>query len=562
MPNSQKPSDFDDNDLSFEEKIAKRKNRLAEAPTYSHRLDDELSVGNTTDYRKSQFSIHQDNGQKRDFSNLKRTRPLAADTDNVLSPSELSDTAFEMDFSDELLTIKQDVDNKKGIDNQQSAFADHATTPPPQTDSPQSNTLQTDAPLSVTPSDTPAPDSATNTHQKTDDNTPAYIKIDPKANQKQKKDNKTSKRITLTDKKINAKQAGMIMLATLLCVTWLKQDRLADYWQQTYQTGEPWATLAQMGIWQSGEKAGNALNIDGVNGGLASVGVAGNNALNQAFFAEQLAKQPSQPTKTANPQKNTPAVSPADKADNTLDDTPNAQPNNIATQDTQITPATTQPSTPLTHISLSAGQKVLFAGDSMMQGVAPWVMRKLKSDYQIDSTDLSKQSTGLSYSSFFDWPATIEKTLAEQSNIKALIIYLGANDPWAVPNPANKAAKYIDFATDEWVVLYHQKMQRILDNAKSHGVQVIWITPPTMKKPKLNEQMKVLTEIMHKGIDKTQVVVIDSKPLLSPSDDYTDSIIIGEKTVKVRTADGIHFTTDGQKHLANHILMHIQVAPQ
>lgn len=83
-----------------------------------------------------------------------------------------------------------------------------------------------------------------------------------------------------------------------------------------------------------------------------------------------------------------------------------------------------------------------------------------------------------------------------------------------------------------------------------------------MKKPKLNEQMKVLTEIMHKGIDKTQVVVIDSKPLLSPSDDYTDSIIIGEKTVKVRTADGIHFTTDGQKHLANHILMHIQVAPQ
>lgn len=61
--------------------------------------------------------------------------------------------------------------------------------------------------------------------------------------------------------------------------------------------------------------------------------------------------------------------------------------------------------------AIRSGDKVFFAGDSLMQGVAPFVQKSLKQQYGIESANLSKQSTGLSYPSFFDWPKTIEETL-------------------------------------------------------------------------------------------------------------------------------------------------------
>ena len=78
----------------------------------------------------------------------------------------------------------------------------------------------------------------------------------------------------------------------------------------------------------------------------------------------------------------------------------------------------------------------------MMQGVAPFVERSLKKQYGIQSVNLSKQSTGLSYPKFFDWPNTIEQTLKQQTDIRLLVVFLGPNDPWDFP----KGKKYLKFA--------------------------------------------------------------------------------------------------------------------
>ncbi|HCR6473330.1 TPA: DUF459 domain-containing protein, partial [Shigella flexneri] len=82
------------------------------------------------------------------------------------------------------------------------------------------------------------------------------------------------------------------------------------------------------------------------------------------------------------------------------------------------------PIAPPANIVLGQGDKVFFAGDSMMQGVAPFVERSLKKQYGIQSVNLSKQSTGLSYPKFFDWPNTIEQTLKQQTDIRLLVVFL------------------------------------------------------------------------------------------------------------------------------------------
>lgn len=348
---------------------------------------------------------------------------------------------------------------------------------------------------------------------------------------------KPEKKLT---KKLSAWQIGIIFISSMLLISWLKSEPLASYWQQSYQQNEPWSSLDRLTIWRQGAQITNTLDAKPVIDQVGQWGTQSTKQLNQAIYANEIAHREQLHQKQLAQQK---------------------EMARLAAENAQKAQEAAKPKK-LTHASIHHNQKVFFAGDSMMQGVAPWVMRKLQNDHQIQSIDLSKQSTGLSYSSFFDWPATIENAIKNDPSIGLLIVFLGANDPWAVPDPKSKAAPYIEFATPEWNTLYHQKIERILTVASDHKVQVIWLTPPTMKKPKLNTQMAQLTKIMHEGIDDTQVVLLDAKPLLATSDAYQDSIVIDGKTVKVRTADGIHFTPDGQKYVAKFLLEHIHIKAQ
>ena len=82
----------------------------------------------------------------------------------------------------------------------------------------------------------------------------------------------------------------------------------------------------------------------------------------------------------------------------------------------------------LDQFTLTKTDQVFFAGDSLMQGVAPHVQKHLQEKFDIKTINLSKQSTGLSYPSFFDWPKTIQDTISANKQIKVLVVFLGANE--------------------------------------------------------------------------------------------------------------------------------------
>ncbi|PIE45214.1 MAG: hypothetical protein CSA45_03765 [Gammaproteobacteria bacterium] len=209
------------------------------------------------------------------------------------------------------------------------------------------------------------------------------------------------------------------------------------------------------------------------------------------------------------------------------------------------------------NITLSAGDRVFFAGDSLMQGVAPHMRKWLKSRYQINSIDLSKQSTGLSYPSFFNWPETIEKQLVKDSHIKLLIVFLGPNDPWAFPNPDKKGGTYLKFKSDGWERVYRQRVDRIVQAARKSKAKLIWLGIPYMKKRKLNRQMRYLDKLLADEL-KGKVLWLPTAKLLSGGRDrYHASAKVNGKNVRMRSKDGIHFTISGQKQIAKYIMEHI-----
>lgn len=204
-------------------------------------------------------------------------------------------------------------------------------------------------------------------------------------------------------------------------------------------------------------------------------------------------------------------------------------------------------------IVLTQNDKVFFAGDSLMQGVAPYVKKMLFKQYKIESIDLSKRSTGLSYPRAFDWPKTINDKLSEDSSIKLLVVFLGANDPWDFP--VKGYATNARFKSKLWEKQYRLRIASILEHVQKHSIQVLWLAPPCMRKQKLNDGMVYLNKLYQSELEKTQQHFLTTNELLGCSYEKFNSFVEKDKEkIKVRVDDGVHFTPSGQRILAKAIM--------
>ena len=90
----------------------------------------------------------------------------------------------------------------------------------------------------------------------------------------------------------------------------------------------------------------------------------------------------------------------------------------------------------------------------------------------------------------------------------------------------------------------------------------MWLTPPNMRKESLNNQMIYLNQVIRDEVQKNQALFLDSRAILGTANNvYSDYLVKDGLSIKMRSADGIHFSSDGQKILAQSIAQHIQVAP-
>lgn len=336
----------------------------------------------------------------------------------------------------------------------------------------------------------------------------------------------TAKHINLDDYPVDYihSKSYSYLLAVLcffvaLCL-WVMQNSVNAYYLQTYHKDSPLLYLNKFDAWKKGGEIGNQLYA--WHGQLTD-NIANKNQQVVDYFNENFAYTPQYLAKQQLIQSN---------------QAPKAQ-----DQASSIQASTTD------AYILRTGDEIFFAGDSMMQGVAPHVQQYLQKNYNIKSVNLSKQSTGLAYPSLFNWPKTIEETLANNANIKILAVFLGPNDPWDMPDLTNGGQ--LKFQTPQWEAGYQARMASILNTAKNYGVKVIWITPPNMKKAKLNEQMIYLTAVMKTELQRHDVKVLDARELLGTSNDvYNDYLVKDGKSIKMRSSDGIHFSVQGQKLIA------------
>lgn len=356
------------------------------------------------------------------------------------------------------------------------------------------------------------------------------------------------------------------LVVTSLLLVWFNQQSIRLYCQQKYHDDCEIPGLSQNPQWRFGAQLNQALE----NARVAFVGsFAASADLSLVAQAEAAAdEEPAPLPKAATaPAPEHPPLSAAHAAPtHTATQAPVPAP--VHPQPVAVAPVVSHPpqvesgrTAPL-MASLATGDEVFFVGDSLMQGVAPHMANTLRKRYNVKSLNLSKQSTGLAYPSFFNWPKTVESTLASNPNIRLMVIFLGPNDPWDMP--VVKGKPFLRFKTPDWEAAYRQRIDSILDTAQAHNVQVIWVGPPNMEKPKLSTAMAYLSDLYKSQIERYQQHFVSANEILGyQNDEFSYYRTTGDgKKVKTRVDDGIHFTTTGQKLIAERVISLINFPSQ
>ena len=319
------------------------------------------------------------------------------------------------------------------------------------------------------------------------------------------------------------------LTTSLLLLIWLAHKSINFYWQQAYHSESPTIKLEQSTLGQQGAQINTALLtqketfLEKLN--LFHEEITG--YINNDILLLAAQDQPD-----------------TDQAPLTLLSNDNSQ--------TAVTPESEG------KIKLTKNDKIFFVGDSMMQGIAPHVRNTLFKEHGIESIDLSKQSTGLAYTQYFNWPQLIKDTFSANPEIKLLVVFLGPNDPWDIP--AGKGLPYIKFQSPEWENIYRTRIKEIIQTAQNHQAQIIWLGVPNMKKAKLNDSMLYLNNLYLTEAEQNKIQFIPTNNIVGNNNDqYTNFVQVGEKNVKVRIDDGIHFTIAGQQLIAQKVLSYIHV---
>ncbi|MGX3045483.1 SGNH/GDSL hydrolase family protein [Helicobacter sp. T3_23-1056] len=203
------------------------------------------------------------------------------------------------------------------------------------------------------------------------------------------------------------------------------------------------------------------------------------------------------------------------------------------------------------NLVLKQDSTFIFIGDSMMQGVGMTLASELKKR-GFSVINIAKQSTGLTYTHFFDWGKALSEAFVKNPHINVVVMMVGANDPYAMPK--------MKYGSEEWVETYSSRIKQIIDTSLENGAVVVWYSAPFVRKEPLNSRLIFLNSLYGEQIKKASQLLLDANSALAPDGIYTSYIKNDKgKSIRVRGEDGIHFSGDGSRALSKLLLDRLEI---
>lgn len=162
-----------------------------------------------------------------------------------------------------------------------------------------------------------------------------------------------------------------------------------------------------------------------------------------------------------------------------------------------------------------------------------------------------RESSGLVREDFYDWPKAAKEIAADPQKINVAVVMLGSNDRQAI----QQGQESIEPLSPRWREIYAARVDAVIAAFKEKNIPVIWVGLPVMKNERLSADMAQLNEIFKARAAHANIPYVDLWDAMTDEHGQYSAFgpDINGQIVKLRSADGVHFTDAGARSVAHFV---------
>jgi hypothetical protein len=194
---------------------------------------------------------------------------------------------------------------------------------------------------------------------------------------------------------------------------------------------------------------------------------------------------------------------------------------------------------------------VMVVGDSLAQMLANGLEEAFEEKAEIIIRHKEKESSGLVRDDFYDWPKSISEQLAGADKIDTAVVMIGSNDRQAI----HEGSETREPLSPRWRELYGARIDAVANAFKEKKIPLIWVGLPVTKAERFSADMAQFNEIYREHAARNGAVYIDIWEAFADERNQYQAFgpDINGQIVKLRSADGVHFTEAGSRKLAHFV---------
>ncbi len=200
-------------------------------------------------------------------------------------------------------------------------------------------------------------------------------------------------------------------------------------------------------------------------------------------------------------------------------------------------------------------KRIMVVGASAMLGALGREIEEALDAGGYEVERLTKGSSGLSRPDFYDWPKHAAKTY-EKFRPHATVVNFGGNDAQGLKMPDDHDPPWIRWPEKGWSAEYGRRVVAFANTIAPRGEHIFWLGMPAMQSEGFDERILKINRIVSSSLQgRPGAHFVDMRKILSRKGErYSDSVVVGGKTIQVREPDGVHITRGGGRHVAKKLL--------
>ncbi|PPD43025.1 MAG: hypothetical protein CTY15_10985 [Methylocystis sp.] len=200
---------------------------------------------------------------------------------------------------------------------------------------------------------------------------------------------------------------------------------------------------------------------------------------------------------------------------------------------------------------VAASYFVAVMGDTLGMLLANGLEETFADKPEIGIVRKTKESSGLVRDDFYDWQKAAKDIAGGLQRLDAAVMMIGSNDR----QPLRQGGQNEEPLSPRWKEIYAARIDAVLAAFREKKIPVIWVGLPIMKNEGYSADMAKLNEIFRERVIKDGGVYVDLWESFSDERGQFSAFgpDINGQIVKLRTADGVHFTDAGALSLAHFV---------